>query len=93
MACDFSTKEGCDKLIAAAPDTIDALLIAISEEYQDKGVNAMIVSKIGEGMKKNGIKYVESTRELEDNHNVQNIWGRFEHRLHKRARVYIKELQ
>lgn len=53
----------------------------------------MIVSKIGEGMKKNGIKYVESTRELEDNHNVQNIWGRFEHRLHKRARVYIKELQ
>ena len=74
-------------------DTIDALLIAISEEYQDKGVNAMIVSKIGEGMKKNGIKYVESTRELEDNHNVQNIWGRFEHRLHKRARVYIKELQ
>ncbi|MBR5176364.1 MAG: N-acetyltransferase [Bacteroidales bacterium] len=73
-------------------DTIDALLIAILPEYQDKGVNALIVSKIGQGMQKNGIKYVESTRELEDNHNVQNIWGRFEHHLHKRARVYIKQL-
>ncbi len=73
-------------------DTIDALLIAISKEYQDKGVNAMIISKIGKGMHRNGIKYVESTRELEDNHNVQNLWGRFEHRLHKRARIYTKDI-
>lgn len=73
-------------------DTIDALLIAILEEYQDKGVNAMIISKIGEGMHKNGIKYVESTRELEENHNVQNLWGRFEHHLHKRARIYVKTI-
>ena len=74
-------------------DTIDALLIAILPEYQDKGVNSMIFSKIGGGMIKHGIKYVESTRELEDNHSVQNIWGRFEHHLHKRARVYIKSLK
>lgn len=73
-------------------DTIDALLIAILEEYQDKGVNAMIISKIGKAMQKNGIKYVESTRELEENHNVQNIWGRFEHHLHKRARIYAKKI-
>lgn len=71
-------------------DTIDALLIAISNEYKDKGVNAMIISKIGRGMHKNGIKYVESTRELEENHNVQNLWGKFEHHLHKRARIYVK---
>ena len=73
-------------------DTVDALLIAILDEYKDKGVNSLIVSKIGQGMHKNGIKYVESTRELEDNHSVQNIWGRFEHHLHKRARVYLKKL-
>lgn len=73
-------------------DTIDALLIAILPEYQDKGVNAMIFSKIGQSMNRHGIKYVESTRELEDNHSVQNIWGRFEHRLHKRARVYLKNI-
>ena len=73
-------------------DTIDALLIAILPEYQDKGVNSIIFSKIGQGMIDHGIKYVESTRELEDNHNVQNIWGRFERHNHKRARVYLKNL-
>ncbi len=74
-------------------DTIDALLIAILDEYRDKGVNALIVSKIGEGMHRNGIKFVESTRELEGNLEVQNLWGRFEHHLHKRARIYSKHLK
>ena len=74
-------------------DTVDALLIAVREEYQDKGVHAMIFSKVGAGMQKRGIKYLESTRELEENHNVRNLWGRLEHRLHKRARVYSKTLQ
>lgn len=73
-------------------DTVDALLIAISNAYRDKGVNAMIATKIGDGLLKNGIRWIESTRELEDNVNVQNIWGRTERVLHKRARVYIKKL-
>lgn len=71
-------------------DTVDALLIAIANNYREKGVNAMIASKVGQGFHKNGIRYVESTRELEDNHSVQNIWGRCERELHKRARVYNK---
>ena len=73
-------------------DTIDALLIAISDEYKSKGVNAMISTKLGRGFLKNGIQYIESTRELEDNKSMQNIWGRQETRLHKRARVYTKPL-
>lgn len=73
-------------------DTIDALLIAISDEYKSKGVNAMISTKLGRGFIKNGIRYIESTRELEDNKSMQNIWGRQETRLHKRARVYRKSL-
>lgn len=73
-------------------DTIDALLVAISDEYKDKGVNAMMIAKMGAGYKKHGIKYLESTRELESNRAVQNMWGRFEHKLHKRARVYIKKI-
>ena len=71
-------------------DTVDALLIAILDEYKSKGVNAMISTKMGHGFAKNGIKYIESTRELEDNNSVQNIWGKQEYRLHKRARVYKK---
>ena len=73
-------------------DTIDLLLIAIDEKYKNKGVNAMIFDKFAQGIKKNGIKYIESTRELEDNTSVQNLWRYLEHDLIKRARVYIKQL-
>ena len=73
-------------------DTIDLLLIAIDEKYKNKGVNAMIFHKFAEGITKNGIKYIESTRELEDNTSVQNLWRYLEHDLTKRARTYIKQL-
>lgn len=73
-------------------DTVDALLIAVRDDYRSKGVNAMIMGKIAKGLQKNGIKYVESTRELEDNFNVQNLWGKMEHHLIKRARVYTKSI-
>jgi hypothetical protein len=73
-------------------DTLDLLLIAIDEHYQNKGVNAMIFDKFAQGITKNGIKYIESTRELEDNTDVQNLWRLFNHTIHKRARVYRKNI-
>ena len=73
-------------------DTIDLLLIAIDEKYKNKGVNAMIFHKFAEGITKNGVKYIESTRELEDNTSVQNLWRYLEHDLTKRARTYIKQI-
>jgi hypothetical protein len=73
-------------------DTIDLLLIAIDEKYKNKGVNAMIFDKFAQGITKNGIKYIESTRELEDNTSVQNLWRYLEHTLTKRARTYKKQI-
>ena len=73
-------------------DTLDLLLIAIDERYQNKGVNAMVFDKFAQGITRNGIKYIESTRELEDNTEVQNLWHPFDHSIHKRARVYRKSL-
>ena len=73
-------------------DTLDSLLIAIDEDYQSKGVNAMIFDKFAKGIIDNGIKYIESTRELEDNSEVQNLWRIFDHTIHKRARVYKKDI-
>lgn len=73
-------------------DTIDLLLIAIDEKYQSKGVNAMIFDKFAQGITKNGVKYIESTRELEDNTDVQNLWHLFDRTIHKRARVYMKKI-
>lgn len=74
-------------------DTLDLLLIAIRPEYQSKGLNAMIFDKFAQSITKNGIKYIESTRELEDNNSVQNLWHYLEHTLTKRARTYLKKLQ
>ena len=73
-------------------DTLDLVLIGIKEEYQGKGLNAMIFDKVAPSIRKYGIRYLETTRELEENNSVQNMWNRFETRLHKRARCYIKEL-
>ena len=73
-------------------DTLDLLLIAIDEKYQNKGVNALIFDKFAKGIVKHKIKYIESTRELEDNTTVQNLWGHLDRILHKRARVYFKHI-
>jgi len=73
-------------------DTVDTLLVAIDEKYQKKGVSAMLISKMSEGFAKYGTKYVESTRELETNSNIQNIFFKYSPRQHKRARSYVKTL-
>jgi len=74
-------------------DTLDLLLIGVDEKYKKSGVPSMIFAKVYQGIKKYGIKYLESTRELEDNYSVQNLWKNFERRNHKRARTYIKHLK
>jgi len=73
-------------------DTADTLLIAVDEEYQNKGLNAMFFDKEYKGVKKIGIKYLETTRELEINNSVLNLSGKYERKLIKRARSYIKTI-
>ena len=50
------------------------------------------ILSVFQGIAKNGIKYIESTRELEDNIQVQTFWHYLEHTLTKRARTYKKQL-
>ncbi|MEA3444830.1 MAG: hypothetical protein U9R19_08920 [Bacteroidota bacterium] len=73
-------------------DTADSLLIAIKNEYQNKGINAIIFYEIFKTLVKKGINNLETTRELENNRKVNNLWSRFEYRQHKRARCYIKKI-
>jgi len=73
-------------------ETLDTLLIAIESSYKDKGVNALIFSDLGRSIIESEITNIETTRELENNFKVKNLWSRLEHRLHKRARCYIKKL-
>ncbi len=73
-------------------DTADALLIAVGDKYKEKGVTAMIMDKMLRGFRKHGIKYLESTRELERNISVQNLWNKLDHELIKRARIYNRQI-
>jgi len=73
-------------------DTVDLLLIAIKPEYQNKGVHSLIFDKIGQTFSKRGIKFLETTRELENNNKIKRLWDDYDFRQHKRSRCYIKKL-
>ncbi len=73
-------------------DTVDTLLIAVKKEYQNKGVHSIIFNEFYKTFIKNGITNIETTRELENNYNVNLLWKKFEYRQHKRARCYFKNL-
>ena len=71
---------------------LDLLLIGIHPDYQRKGINAIIFGEIFKGVKKHGITTLETTQNLESNNSIQNLWANYEHRLHKRARLYRKDI-
>lgn len=73
-------------------DVVDLLLIAVKPEYQSKGVNAMLFNQLIPAFISHGYKYAESNVELEENENVQKQWDYFERKLHRRRRVYTKDL-
>ncbi|RKE03359.1 hypothetical protein [Marinifilum flexuosum] len=73
-------------------DRVDLYLIAVDEQYQNKGVNAIIMSDIISGAARMGIYNAESNIELEDNKKVQAMWRFTPNRQHKRRRCYTKQL-
>ena len=80
------------KALKGRNDVIDLLLVAVKPEYQSRGVNSLLFADLLPIYIKNNIKFAESNLELEDNANVQNQWQYFERRLHRRRRVYRKNL-
>jgi GNAT superfamily N-acetyltransferase len=70
----------------------DLLLIAVRPDYQDKGINSMIVDEMTPYFSKYGIQRVETTSILETNLKSQNNFVIFDHIQHKRRRAFIKEL-
>ena len=74
------------------PKSIDTGLIAIIPEYQNKGVNSMILSVLMHGMIERGLEYAETNLMLEDNGRIQKQWEVFDYIQHKKRRSYIKEI-
>lgn len=74
------------------PKAIDLGLISIRPEYQNKGVNSLVVSYLIKGMIEKKIKYAETNLMLEDNTRIQSQWQAFDHIKHKRRRSYFKKI-
>lgn len=73
--------------------TLDFYSIGVKPEYQNKGVNAILLREGLRGAIKNGMKLAETGPELETNIEVQSQWKHYEHRNHKRRRCYTYSLQ
>ena len=74
------------------PDTLDLLLIGVRPDYQNKGVNSLVMVDLLERYHKLGFKYAETNANLEDNHKVQAMWTVFEREQHKKRWVFGKEI-
>lgn len=74
-----------------APD-VDLLLVAVKPEYQNKGVNALLFANLLPSYIAHKYNYAESNLELEGNESVQKQWEMFERRLHRRRRIWGKNL-
>lgn len=74
------------------PRNVDLGLIAIRPEYQNKGVNTMIISTLMKVLIKKQIQFAETNLMLEDNNRIQSQWDLFEHVQHKRRRSFVKEI-
>lgn len=73
-------------------DRVDLLLVAVSKQYQNKGVNALLFQDLIPQYIKYGFKLAESNPEMENNSAVQNQWELFQPRQHRRRRSYSKNL-
>lgn len=74
------------------PHSIDLGLIGLRPEYINSGISWAILSSLMDIMASGEIEYCETNLNLEDNLAIQNCWSRFENRLHKRRRSFVKKL-
>ncbi|MBR5854158.1 MAG: N-acetyltransferase [Paludibacteraceae bacterium] len=79
-------------LHAKQMEAFDLLIIAVRPDYQDKGLNAVIIADQHPYFVKYGIQRVETTSILETNSKNQSHWELFPHKIHKRRRAYIKNI-
>ena len=76
-----------------SPETIDLGLVAIRPEYQNAGINAVILNGMLDILSKGEVKKCETNLNLETNTAVRAQWKYFDARQHKRRRSYKKKLE
>lgn len=80
------------KALKGKNETLEMFLVAVSPEYQNKGVPAIMMNEIIKNCIKNKVLYCETGPELETNVDVQGMWKSFDKTKHKRRRCFIKKI-
>lgn len=73
--------------------TLDLGLVAIRPEYQNAGINAVILDSMLGMLEEGKIEKCETNLNLETNTAVRSQWKYFNARQHKRRRSYKKKLE
>jgi hypothetical protein len=68
----------------------DLLLIAIRQDFQGKGLNALIMAEGHKVFVKNGISLVDASKQLETNTKVLSLWDNYDARRSRKRRCYTK---
>ena len=82
------------KLLKAVrkPTTIDLGLVAVRPEYQNTGINAVIIDGLLDMLSDGVTLKAETNLNLETNTAVTAQWKYFDQRQHKRRRCYVKTI-
>lgn len=73
-------------------DTLDLFLTAVRPDYQNKGINAILMNHVLKGCHQMGIRKAETGPQLEENHKIRSQWNFFSYEKHKRRRCYVRKL-
>lgn len=73
-------------------DILDFYLAGIKKKYRGVGVDLLMVLEVAKVAMSKGVKFTESNPELETNKKIQAQWKYFDPVLHKRRRIYKKNI-
>ncbi len=72
------------------PTEMDLMLTGVRPELQKLGLTSLLMNELWNTANSDGVKYVETTGMLENNHVAIQMWKSFDHIQHKRKRCYKK---
>lgn len=73
-------------------ETLELLLVGVRPDYQNCGVNALIICDMAEHCRQLGFKYAETNAMLESNDKIQAMLRPFDKEQHKARWVFGKEI-
>ncbi len=74
------------------PKQLEMGLIGVKKEYQNTGVNSIVMSRIMNNIVKDNIELIESNAMLEHNYNILQQWKFAESTIHKKRQTFVKEI-